>query len=701
MVLSSIFPKSSKKSKQPAVSIPTLAPGSSSAHKSNPGTPPPSSPDKKSHHRVKDRDRDRDRDRRSTSNSNSHSHSSSKRPSRYDRNSHPLNLPPDELRRLSSSAMSQMSDQPAPTPMDIDRESTSSPAPSSPAVAQAPGASPAPTATDSEEPRPAPPPHRYTTSPPPQTAKYAASTQEAAATQPAVPPTVDAESYKTAGNKFFKLKDYAQAIKEYSKAIDMDPTNATYYSNRAAALMSAHRFAEALEDCNKADTLDPHNMKIQLRLGRLYTSLGRPDEALQAFQSISPPASAKDMQSAMIMQKHLRQAEQITESGGSGSMVIHALNEAEKGLGSRIDRPRKWKLMRGEAFLRMGNANSLGEAQSVAMSILRNNNQDPEALVLRGRALYAQGENDKAIQHFRQALNCDPDMKAAVKYLRMVQKLERMKEEGNASFKAGKLQEAVDTYTKALEVDPTNKNTNSKILQNRALCQTRLKKYAPAIADCDKALELDPSYLKARKTRAKALGESGNWEEAAREYKSMYEENPSEPGLAKEIRNAELELKKSKRKDYYKTLGIGKDATEQEIKKAYRKLAIIHHPDKNPDDDQAADRFKEIQEAHETLSDSQKRARYDSGEDLIDPSDMFGGHDHGFGQGGMPGGVQIDPEMLFNMFGGAGGMGGGRPGGGGGGFSFASGGGGNPFAGMGGMPGGGGRGRQQGGQFPF
>jgi DnaJ family protein C protein 7 len=98
--------------------------------------------------------------------------------------------------------------------MDVDRESTSSPAPSSPAAAQAPGAFPTPNGANTDE--PLPPPHRYTTSPPPESAKYAASKQEAA-TPPAVQPTVDAELYKTAGNKFFKMKDYPMAIKEYTK----------------------------------------------------------------------------------------------------------------------------------------------------------------------------------------------------------------------------------------------------------------------------------------------------------------------------------------------------------------------------------------------------------------------------------------------------------------------------------------------------
>ena len=238
--------------------------------------------------------------------------------------------------------------------------------------------------------------------------------------------------------------------------------------------MSAGKFSEALDDCKKADELDPGNQRILLRLGRLYTSLGRPDEAIAAFSSINPPASAKDMQPALTMRQHIRQAEEQISHGTSGSLAIHALDQAERGLGAGVDRPRKWKLLRGEAFLKMGNVNALGDAQNMAMSLLRYNNQDPDALVLRGRALYGQGENEKAIQHFRQALSCDPDFKEAVKYLRMVQKLERLKEEGNTAFKAGRTKEALDLYTTALEVDPANKGTNSKILQNRAACNIRV-----------------------------------------------------------------------------------------------------------------------------------------------------------------------------------------------------------------------------------
>ena len=443
--------------------------------------------------------------------------------------------------------------------------------------------------------------------------------------------------------------------------------------------MGANKFEPALIDSIRANELDPSNPKIIIRLARIYTSLGRPKEALTTYALTPGGASEKDTFQARQMEKALDAAETAITSGkGGGQKALWDMDQAANYLGSSVSRPRKWQLLRAEAYLMNGDANALGEAQGITTSLMRDNPADSEALVLRGRAFYQAGENDQAIKHFRQALSFDPDLTQARTLLKTVQKLSKAKEAGNTAFNAKRFRDAVKLYTEALEVDAANKGTNAKLYQNRATARIKIKEYDEAVSDCDQALKLDPSYVKARKTRAKALGESGDWTQAIKELKEIAEQYPEEPNIKKDVRNAELELKKSTRKDYYKILGVEKEATENEINKAYKKLSIKHHPDKNPNDPSAEDKFKDLGEAKECLLDPQKRERYDSGVDLIDPSEMYAqGGGMPFGGGGP---MQVDPEMLFNMMGG--GMGGAR-GGGMPHFQFSTGGGGG---GRGGFP---------------
>jgi curved DNA-binding protein len=112
-------------------------------------------------------------------------------------------------------------------------------------------------------------------------------------------------------------------------------------------------------------------------------------------------------------------------------------------------------------------------------------------------------------------------------------------------------------------------------------------------------------------------------------------------------------------KDYYKTLGVERNASEDDIRKAYRKLAMQYHPDRNPNDKQAEERFKEINEAYQVLNDPKKRAHYDRlGSDYSTwqrrgaPGD-FNWDDY---VGGYPGGTRVNMEDLDDLFGGAGGF---------------------------------------------
>jgi len=175
--------------------------------------------------------------------------------------------------------------------------------------------------------------------------------------------------------------------------------------------------------------------------------------------------------------------------------------------------------------------------------------------------------------------------------------------------------------------------------------------------------------------------------------------------------------------DYYKVLGVPKDADLDQIKKAYKKLAIKYHPDKNPDDKSAEETFKKVGEAYGVLSDKDKRAEYDQF-GKVQPGQAMPGGFNGFGGGGRGMSQEEARQMFSQMFGsddpfaaffggGMSGMGGGMGGMGGGrrgrGVQFNFGGspfggssfGGSPFGGFGGgMDGFDHFGRRGGGGFP-
>ncbi len=105
------------------------------------------------------------------------------------------------------------------------------------------------------------------------------------------------------------------------------------------------------------------------------------------------------------------------------------------------------------------------------------------------------------------------------------------------------------------------------------------------------------------------------------------------------------------KRDYYEVIGVDKSVNEADLKKAYRRLAMKYHPDRNPDDSTAEEKFKEVKEAYSVLSDSEKRATYDQfGHAAFENGGMGGG---GFGGAGAGGFGDIFGDMFGDIFGGA------------------------------------------------
>jgi molecular chaperone DnaJ len=111
----------------------------------------------------------------------------------------------------------------------------------------------------------------------------------------------------------------------------------------------------------------------------------------------------------------------------------------------------------------------------------------------------------------------------------------------------------------------------------------------------------------------------------------------------------------NKKRDYYEVLGLNRDASERTSRRSYRKLAMKHHPDRNPDSKDAEEKFKEAKEAYEMLTDAEKRRAYDAyGHAGVNPQMGMGGGGMGGGPEGFGGFAEAFGDIFSDIFGGQG-----------------------------------------------
>lgn len=198
---------------------------------------------------------------------------------------------------------------------------------------------------------------------------------------------------------------------------------------------------------------------------------------------------------------------------------------------------------------------------------------------------------------------------------------------------------------------------------------------------CTDALALHPDSLPGLLHKATTLLSADDFEGAIRTLDAAQTAHPSaQPRISPVMQNAQTLLKRSRTKDYYATLGVPRDASPKDIKRAWIAATKANHPDKaaSPDARPAAEKkMAVINEAYEVLSDPELRERFDRGEDPNDPQAGRGGGNPfqqggGFPFGGPPGGGGGGQQFFFKQGGpgGGGGGGGGMPNFGQGGFKF-------------------------------
>ena len=166
-------------------------------------------------------------------------------------------------------------------------------------------------------------------------------------------------------------------------------------------------------------------------------------------------------------------------------------------------------------------------------------------------------------------------------------------------------------FNTCLALDPLNLTYNSTICLNKAICHVKLGQNEEALATLNLCLKMQPEYHKALVKRGEVNQNLEMWEEAVADYSAAQALDPAGLNITQKLQYAQQEAKKARKKDYYKILGVAKDAPEKTIKTAYRKMALKWHPDKNNESDEQKSRaekmFKEVNEAWAVLSDPQKR----------------------------------------------------------------------------------------------
>jgi DnaJ homolog subfamily C member 7 len=465
------------------------------------------------------------------------------------------------------------------------------------------------------------------------------------------------ENLKEKGNEEFKKKNYNTAINLYSQAIELNPNEETLYGNRSLCYKSVNKFRQAMYDLNNALKLNPKNTKYLKRLAQLHILYGNFGDAEMLLQKCCnvEPRDTSHVADLANCRKLITNFEILHEARAKEDWK--RCEEVAQPLIKECTEFSNLKIIYVEALL---NNVKLQEAIDFLINkVSQDEKSNEEFDFLLAKAFYYDGKYDKARKVLATVLQKVNDNEKFNHLWKILKDIEKQKEKANETFKNGKYHEAIEQYTKLLEIDPNNRNFNSTIYANRALCYQKINNNMEALKDINKSISLNENYIKAYMRRGNIYMALKMYEEAKYDFQKVKDAEPSNRDAVKLLEEAKKLEKQAKKRDYYKILDLKPDATENDIRKAYKKLALKWHPDRNNESEEqkkmAEKTFRDINDAYSVLSDAKKKQQYDSGFDPLNPEEASGMD----GSGGMHfshGGGGIDMDDILRMFAGGGGQ---------------------------------------------
>jgi len=427
--------------------------------------------------------------------------------------------------------------------------------------------------------------------------------------------------------------DHNAAIKAYDKLIYLEKTQINYFK-RASSHIKKKQYARALSDLDEAIELDTSFTRALQQRAKIRAMRGDCAEAevdLKTIAKLRPkkgaPSELGKVSKCASLLKDVEAAMKKKDFEAARQLLGAVMQE------TAFDSPRLL-LLRVQCHLALRDFHS---ALADTRVVLSEDQTNLEALLYRGRAYYHLSELDTALSHFREGLRLDQDHKLIKKEYNRLRLLLRHEKNAEESLQQNDYASGVDSLRSALSVDPDLAARRPSILAKLCSALAKNKECGAAVEACNEALQLEPDNVDYLVGRGAARLECEMFEEAVSDYQQAVQRDQNHRQAQEGLNRAQVELKRSKTKDYYKILGVERSASASIIKKAFRKLALQYHPDKvsESNKEESEKRFREIGEAYEVLSDPEMKARYDRGEDVSGQPQQQQ-HHHGFPFGGGP-----------------------------------------------------------------
>ncbi|KAI9743268.1 MAG: hypothetical protein M1818_003114 [Claussenomyces sp. TS43310] len=446
-----------------------------------------------------------------------------------------------------------------------------------------------------------------------------------------IPSDTPISSLISSANAHLAKGETNDALTYYDVAISRDPNNYLTFFKRATTYLSLGRTVQAQDDFDKVLQIKPGFEGALLQRAKIKSRIGDWEAAKADYEAAGKTGGGElsdllEAQGAAALaldaEKKGDWEECVTQSGV-------AIMIASKMLSLRQIRSR-CRFARGE----------VQEGISDLMHVLQMQPGLTEPhLRISSILFYAMADVERGTAQIRKCLHSDPDSKsckklhkqekATEKALTKINKfLEKKQYNGvikllvKSSESAGLIQEVKDEVKELQEagtipaIAPKELITRLVEMACEAYTETNSKK---ATAYCDEVLTLNEHSKYGLLSKAQREMDHENFEACIQTLNTVNEHHPGDHKVQDLLQKAQIALKRSKEKDYYKILGIPHDADERQIKAGYRKMTKIHHPDKavrqGYTKEDAEKKMAGINEAYEVLSDPELKARFDRGDD--------------------------------------------------------------------------------------